>query len=346
MEQQQPLISVIVPVRNVAVLLYHNIDTLIYQTYKNLEIILINDDSSDSSGVICDKLAKKDPRIKVIHQEHLGVSCARNAGLDIAKGEYIGFMDSDDFISLNYYEFLYNTLINNDADIAECDFVKTEVQKIIFDNFSPPAQDEEELHIYSNDEALKLLHDDNLHTCIKAVAIWNKLYKKSLWDGIRFPEFKEYEDELTTYKVLDKCKKIASSNQVLYAYTQRNTLYQKKNFNMHRFDAIEAYENYLLFFKQKKSPDMLERVSRRYLRMLCIIRDEVSPNKVMILNKENCLKKLDQKFSTIYKYLKVLLEKHPELQDRQHYHQEYYEKYQQIIKYHNEKNKSFWANFQ
>ncbi len=342
--ESQPLISIIVPVRNVAVLLYHNIDTLISQTYKNLEIILINDGSSDSSGTICDKLAKKDSRIKVIHQNHRGVSCARNAGLEQATGEYIGFMDADDFVSLNFYEFLYKTLVNNNADIAECNFIKTEIQKAIFDTFTPPIQDEETLDIYTSDEALRLLHDDNLHTCIKAVALWNKLYKKELWDGIRFPEFKIYEDEMTTYKVLDKCNKIVSSNQILYAYIQRNTFYIKKNFDMHRFDVIEAYENYLLFFKQKKSPDMLERVSRRYLRMLCLIRDEVSSYRVSFVNKEDAIKKLDQKFSTIYKYLKILLEKNPELQDRSIYHKEYYDKYQQIIKYHKDKKNSFWAN--
>ena len=114
---------------------------------------------------------------------------------------------------------------------------------------------------------------------------------------------------------------------------------------MHRFDVIEAYDNYLLFFKKKKSPDMLERVSRRYLRMLCMIRDDISSYKIGFVNKSQTIKKVDQKFSSVYKYLKTLLEKHPELQDRQKYHQEYYQKYQDIIKYHNEKNKEFFISF-
>ena len=339
--KKEPLISVIVPVRNVAVLLYHNIDTLLDQTYKNLEIILVEDESTDSSALLCDKIAKKDSRVKVIHQPHSGVSFARNTGLDAATGEYIAFMDADDFISLNFFEFLYKTLVENDADMAECDFVKTQIQQAVYEAFQPPKQEKEKVNIYSSDEALQLLHDDDVHKCIKAVALWNKLYKKELWDGIRFPNFKKYEDELTTYKIIDRCNKIASSNQILYAYVQRNTFFIKHNFDMHRFDAIEAYDNYLLFFKKKKSPDMLERVARRYLRMLCMLRDDVSPITIVFINKNLAIENLDKKFKTIYKYLQALLEKNPELKDREKYHKEYYQKYQNIIKHHNEKNEEY-----
>lgn len=254
-------------------------------------------------------------------------------------------MDADDFVSLNFYEFLYDTLIKNDADIAQCDFVKTQIQEAVFDNFNPPIQDDEKIETYTSDEALRLLHDDNQHTCLKTVALWNKLYKKELWDGIRFPKYKKFEDEMTTYKLLDKSKKIVSSNQILYAYVQRNSFFLKRNFDMHRFDAIEAYDNYLLFFKKKKSPDMLERVGRRYLRMLCMIRDDISSYKISFVNKDQTIQNVDKKFSSVYKYLKALLEKNPELQDRQTYHKEYYEKYQNIIKYHNEKNKEFFISF-
>ncbi|MBR3132612.1 MAG: glycosyltransferase [Clostridia bacterium] len=337
--KKEPLISVIVPVRNVAVLLYHNIDTLLSQTYKNLEIILVEDESEDSSSAVCENIAKKDSRIKIIHQAHSGISIARNTGLDAATGEYIAFMDADDFISLNLYEYLYKILIENDADVAECDFIKTDVQKAVYyENFEPPVQEKEKVEIYTSNEALRKLHDDDLHTCIKAVVLWNKLYKRELWDGIRFPEYKKFEDEMTTYKILDKCKKVASSNQILYAYIQRNTFSMKRRFDMHRFDAIEAYDNYLSFFKQKKSPDMLERVARRYLRMLTIIRDEISPYTISIVNKDQTLQRIDQRFENIYQYLKELLAQNPELQDRQKYHQEYYNKYKEIIKFHEERN--------
>ncbi|MBR3153294.1 MAG: glycosyltransferase [Clostridia bacterium] len=343
--KKEPLISVIVPVRNVAVLLYHNIDTLLSQTYKNLEIILVEDESEDSSSAVCETIAKKDSRIKVIYQKHSGVSIARNTGLNAATGEYIAFMDADDFISLNLYEYLYKILKENDADIAECDFVKTDVQKAVYyENFIPPTQEKEKVEIYNSDEALRKLHDDDLHTCIKAVALWNKLYKRELWEEIRFPEYKKFEDEMTTYKILDKSKRIASSNQILYAYIQRNTFSIKRHFDMHRFDALEAYENYLQFFKEKKSPDMVERVLRRYLRMLCIIRDEVSPYTVTFVNKEQTLQKLDEKFEEIYNSLKKLLDQNPELQERKKLHQEYHDKYQEISKFHEERNLRFLEN--
>lgn len=339
--KKQPLISIIVPVRNVAVLLYHNIDTLLSQTYKNLEIILIEDASTDSSPYVCDKIAKKDPRIKLVHQDHEGISCARNRGLDMATGEYIGFMDADDFVSLNFYEFLYDIISKTKADIAECDFIKVPVQKAVYNSFKPPVQEEEKLEILTGDQALQLLHDDDVHTSIKSVALWNKLYKRELWNNIRFPEHKIYEDEMTTYKVLDKCKKVAVSNQILYAYIQRNTFYIKRNFNLRRFDVLEAYDNYLEFFKKKKSPKMLKKTSRRYLRMISILRDDISSYSINIPNKEQYMELLDKKFMTIYKYLNKLLKENPELQDKEELHKEYYENYQKIVQYHKKRNERY-----
>ena len=116
------LISIVMPVYNVEKYLEKAVNSVIKQTYKNLEIILVDDGSKDSSGVLCDELAKKDTRIKVIHQENAGLSAARNAGIKLATGKYIGFMDSDDLIAENMYETLYNALIKNGAKLAMCDY--------------------------------------------------------------------------------------------------------------------------------------------------------------------------------------------------------------------------------
>lgn len=126
---KEDLISIIVPVYKVENYLSKCLDSMICQTYKNIEIILVDDGSPDNSGKICDDYAKKDSRIKVIHKENGGLSDARNAGLKIATGKYIGFVDSDDYISVEMYEKLYNQAKKEDADIACCNYYRVKMEK-------------------------------------------------------------------------------------------------------------------------------------------------------------------------------------------------------------------------
>ena len=118
------LISVIVPIYNVEKYLDRCVESIINQTYKNLEIILVDDGSPDNCTQMCDDYAKKDSRIRVVHKENGGLSDARNAGMEVATGEYVSFIDSDDYISLDFYETLFQTMIDNDSDIVECSVVK------------------------------------------------------------------------------------------------------------------------------------------------------------------------------------------------------------------------------
>ena len=173
---QLPLISVIVPVYKVENYLDCCVQSIVNQTYSNLEIILIDDGSPDASGAMCDAWAEKDSRIRVIHQQNAGGGAARNAGLDAARGERIAFVDSDDYIAPDCYQYLH-TLLEEGADIAECDFVETERNDAVF------GTDAGEISFYTPLEAMRCHIRD---TAFRQL-IWNKLYRRETVGDIRFP---------------------------------------------------------------------------------------------------------------------------------------------------------------
>ena len=194
-------ISVIVPIYKVEKYLNKCIDSIINQTYKNLEIILVDDGSPDDCGKICDEYAKKDSRIKVIHKENSGVSSARNTGLDVVTGDYIGFIDSDDWINVDMYESMMKYLILENADVVRCGICVHENGKI----FNEKDYDFDYCIEKDNDIIIKEFLDGG----ILQGAVWNKLYKKSIIDGIYFDEkFHRNEDSLFIYNVLKKTKNL------------------------------------------------------------------------------------------------------------------------------------------
>lgn len=204
------LISVVVPIYNVEKYLRKCINSIINQTYSNLEIILVNDGSTDGSGEICNEYACKDGRILVINKRNGGLSDARNCGIEIAKGKYIVFIDSDDYIETDMIENLYRACIDNGAQIACCGKIIERGKKInevnCKENFCVSAED-----------AIKrmlLLRDID-------VSAWDKMYKMELFKDIRYPINKYYEDMGTTYKLLDKADKIVHINKPEYHYVIR-----------------------------------------------------------------------------------------------------------------------------
>uniref|UniRef100_UPI0040282AFB glycosyltransferase family 2 protein n=1 Tax=Anaerostipes hadrus TaxID=649756 RepID=UPI0040282AFB len=233
-------ISVIIPVYNVEKYLDKCIESVVRQTYQNIEIILVNDGSLDNSGQICDKWAKNDKRIRVIHKENGGLSDARNFGIDIAQGKFITFVDSDDYISLEYIEYLHQILIGNCADIACCD------TKIFFENNTECNERnirEDNVKKFTKQEAFtQMLYEKELTN-----SAWGKLYKKSLFNNIRFPKGKIYEDMFTTYKLIFRSRCIVKSERKLYHYLIREdsilgTVNVKK-----QLDMVEAAEEMLDF---------------------------------------------------------------------------------------------------
>ena len=202
------LISIIVPVYNVEQYLDRCVKSLLQQTYKNLEIILVDDGSPDRCGQMCDNYAKLDSRVLVIHKENGGLSDARNTGLCSASGKYIGFIDSDDWVAPDMFEVLYNGLIGNNADISICGYYKVQ-DNVVYSKYIENAV------VYSKQEALQELLLDNK---IENYA-WNKLYKSSLFtDDIKYPIDKHFEDVGTTYKLFMNAETIVVLPEIKYFY--------------------------------------------------------------------------------------------------------------------------------
>ena len=209
----KPLISVIVPVYNVEAYLPKCVDSILAQTYVNLEIILVEDGTKDSSGRICDEYAKKDPRIRVIHKENGGLSSARNAGMDIAKGDYFGFVDSDDWIEPDMYEKMLGLAEKYDADLVCAS--RYDVDGATGERTLGLHHKQEEC--ISSMEMLGRVFTWN--GCDSAA--WDKLYRRHLFDRIRYPLGMYSEDIAIFYKLMEKANRVALCPQPFYNYIHR-----------------------------------------------------------------------------------------------------------------------------
>ena len=234
-------ISIIIPVYNVEQYLEKCINSVINQSYDNLEIIIINDGSTDNSGLICKYYLAKDNRITYIEQTNLGLSVTRNKGIEISSGNYIAFIDSDDFIEYDMYETLYNNLFLHSADISICNtrYVSAKGDPILnkygkepFRNY--PINTNNDILLNDYDKMLYFVKSNNNFA-------WNKLYKKSLFNKIYFPKGKYYEDIFTIYKVIEKAERIYILSEYKYNYVQRPDSIINKPFELSHLDALEAY---------------------------------------------------------------------------------------------------------
>lgn len=225
------MISVIVPIYNVEQYLSRCVDSLLAQTYRDFELILVDDGSPDNCGALCDDYATQDTRVRVIHKPNGGLSDARNAGLRIACGEYIAFVDSDDWVSPEYLEKLLNAVIETDADICECDIIRTATEYPQLPDIGPAAA-----AVYDPETAMEqLIRDSIFHQYV-----WNKLYKRHVIQDLLFPEGKTNEDEFWTYLAFGRANKVARINSPLYFYFQRSTSIMGMAYSLKRLDALEA----------------------------------------------------------------------------------------------------------
>lgn len=259
-------VSVIVPIYKVEPYLRRAIDSIIKQSYSNLEIILVDDGSPDKCGEICDEYGLLDDRIKVIHKENGGLSDARNAGLDIAAGEYIAFVDSDDYIAGDYVETLLAALNEHDADVAMCAYAVTSSLEYDGSIFEAGHDDDKKrdgaIEVCSREELLKNLYDANHCDATYFIVAWNKLYKASLWEGIRFPKGKIHEDEATTYKIYDKAAKGVYLHKPLYGYFSAPESITRGGFQVKRLDWMDALDGRIAFFEERGEKDQV-RFARR-----------------------------------------------------------------------------------
>lgn len=226
------LISVIIPVFNVGAYLDKCMTSVVQQSYKELEIIVVDDGSTDNSPQICDNWSVKDDRVHVIHKENGGLSDARNAGLAVATGSYISFVDSDDWLKPQFMETLMRTLKENNADIAECGVLYVDEQ----DHVLRKRCCQEDKVVKSKIEALcALVKENGIYQ-----TVWNKLYKRDVLEGILFEKGKYNEDDFWTYQVFDRAEKLVAISDELYCYLQRNSSIMGSGYQLKRLDGLEA----------------------------------------------------------------------------------------------------------
>ena len=240
-------VSIIVPVYKVEKYLAKCVDSIITQTYENIEIILVDDGSPDNSGMICDQYKEKDDRIKVIHQKNMGLSGARNTGIDNSTGDYLMFIDSDDYIDPEMVSYLVNKLELEDADIAVCDYYD-----VVGDEIRTNSYPKKEFVISDNSKYLNLFDE---YTIVTVIAC-NKLYKKSVFAELRYPVGKTHEDEYLIAEVLSKADRICYSLKPLYYYIRQREDSIMNSYSEKKFDFIYAFDHRADFFEKAGLYDM------------------------------------------------------------------------------------------
>lgn len=272
-------ISVIVPVYKSEPYLDCCVQSIVDQTYENLEIILVDDESPDRCPEICDAWAAKDHRIRVIHQKNAGGGLARNAGLDVATGEMIAFVDSDDYIYPKMYEYLAD-FIKQGYDIAECDHQE------VWNSDAAFLETDEKITVYTAAEAMKAHIEDTVFRQL----IWNKLYRREIVGDIRFPWGKKIDDEFFTYQLLGNAKRLVHSNQAFYAYRQQEDSVMHSMGVDKRMQALEAKEqrhSYIL-----EHFPALEAISLKNLWMTAIYQGQLAMRKMASQDAKQAVNKI------------------------------------------------------
>lgn len=223
-----PLVSIVVPVYKVEKYIRECIDSILKQTYQNYELILVDDGSPDRCGEICEDYKKKNEKIQVIHKQNGGLSDARNAGTKIAKGEYITYIDSDDYVSENYLEKLVSAAVKYDADFVQGNYTR--------EAFHSTVGNEE--HVFASDQAFrKLLTWDTV-----MVYAWAKLYRLSMFQNIEYPVGRLNEDCCTTYKLILNSNKVVCIDDEIYYYRITPNSILTSKFNVKRFELWKVPE--------------------------------------------------------------------------------------------------------
>ncbi len=305
------LISVVVPVYNVAPYLKRCVDSIIGQSYKNLEIILVNDGSTDASPKICDDYLSLDSRIVVIHQENKGLSNARNQGIKKSSGKYISFVDSDDCLDLNFIELLYNTILAQSADIVICDIRSFDSKTL---QFFPHTRNIENRFV-----DLKNIFE----LMMKCKYPWlytmtcNKLYSKWIFEKVGFLDGFIHEDEIIFLDIIKQNPKIYQTKEPLYYYCRgREDSIINKKYSVKRLDILVAFYNRLEYFKldSKKNRELIKNEQYKIFRKLKLVLDKVNFESVMdveIFQKElkKAAKACVRNIKSLKMYLSIRLSK-------------------------------------
>ena len=245
-------ISCIIPVYNVEKYLRRCLDSILHQTFTDFEMIIVNDGSTDSCREICDEYAKIDKRIKVIHKENGGLSDARNVGIENSEGEYLIFIDSDDYIDKDMFKILLGLNEKNGTKISACD------KAFVFENSGKIEYGKEscEEFVLSSEETFKLIVDFYKKL---GMEMWNKLYSRDLFDNVRFPKGKIFEDQATQYKLIFGTNKISYIEKSLYYYVRRDNSITTQKYSIKEKQRIEMV-NIMVDFIKTNHPNIISSV--------------------------------------------------------------------------------------
>lgn len=283
------MISVIVPIYKVEEFLDKCVQSIVNQKYLNLEIILVDDGSPDRCGEMCEEWARRDKRIKVIHKKNGGLSDARNAGLVAANGEFIAFVDSDDWIEPQMYEIMLKVLMKEKADIVACGIVDSYIDKEII--HSPIYR------VGKTEQFLKMIYKDTIFS----VASWNKLYRRRVWENFQFPKGKICEDAFTTYLLLDRASRIVQIPDGLYHYRIRENSIMTSKFRLARMDEEEAWRQNYQYMKEKH-PQIAKIAYDFYLQKVNILFHTIPQYEYLKFHKE-----YDYLYNILFDNLKYVL---------------------------------------
>ncbi|WP_022765635.1 glycosyltransferase family 2 protein [Butyrivibrio sp. XPD2006] len=263
----KPLVSIIMPVYNAQKVVGRAVESVLNQTLKDFELIIVNDGSSDSSGEILREYAKKDSRINYIDKANEGVAITRNSALDAVKGEMIAFVDADDYVRKDFLERMVSIKKDNNAQMAVCGFERFATDTPDLKTTYTP-----EIKVWDHGEAMKNCY--GVYGLRMSGILWNKIYDANLFEGIRFPENLKNEDEFVLPKLVDKCSKVAFTNEVFYYYFENSNSITTNNKYMSSTDIYKVFDNRLEYFSAKGSDysffvrltkkEYLDRIIARY----------------------------------------------------------------------------------
>ena len=284
-------ISVIIPMYNAERYIRKCLDSIISQTYQNLEVIIVNDGSTDSSREICEEYVLKDKRITLVNTENRGAGSARNTGLEMATGDYVSFIDSDDYICSDYYERLSKMIQETNADIAIGRYKRiSEHDTMKFVNTG-------DMKERSSREQLLELYGEDIDRYVNSVLVTNKLFNKKLFGNeIRYPIRRLIDDEFIIYKLIDRASKIVYTDDVMYAYVQSDGSVMRTNFKEKRVhDTMDVYDEVYAYFKEKDDKELNRLVMIRYL-LYCVEMAQKTSMSEIIENKKKVYEYLKEKF--------------------------------------------------
>ena len=259
--QSSELVSVIIPVYNMQDYLERCVDSALGQTHRELQIILINDGSTDSSGEICEAFGAENPQIEVIHRENGGLSAARNTGLDHARGKWITFLDADDYFSRFFIEENLDACLEYGADLAACRFVPDLVGNLGEESFTKASTSE---LITGREAAIRHFGKGAMWLNMA----WGKLSRASLWKDLRFPEGRINEDVFVSHQLFFSAGKVVISDAYLYAYYLSPGSIMRKPFTLQRLDVLDAWQEGVRFFEKAGDRELYDIARRVYCNRL------------------------------------------------------------------------------